>query len=216
MMEKNFYNRRPAYSKTLGSFTINKPLEKPLLRYKGGFIYLSIDPKSYLIGNGRFVPTFDDTDHLQFACANCFSIADILAVIRKGDVIYFWLGCPKCGKTGQRKIYLSKGLRRAFCHHAYFPEKGISTMYDEKDSIVGKWRIYTPSEYADQCIENRDIPPFTRFTRISGKETAYFGEKTPCKPVKIHETSSLRDSKAFINSPLGSPQAGESGKEVDA
>jgi len=70
-------------------------------------------------------------------------------------------------------------------------------------------------EYADQCIEDRDIPPFTRFTRISGKETAYFSEKTPCKPVKIRETSNLRDFKAFINSPLGSPQAGARKEEVD-
>ena len=71
-------------------------------------------------------------------------------------------------------------------------------------------------EYVNQYIEDRDIPPFTRFTRISGMETAYFGEKTSCKPVKIRETSNLRESKAFINSPLGSPQAGESREEVDA
>ena len=71
------------------------------------------------------------------------------------------------------------------------------------------------AEYADQCIEDGYIPPFTRFTRISGKETAYFGEKTPCKPVKIRETSSLRDFKGFINNPLGSPQAGARREEVD-
>ena len=81
----------------------------------------------------------------------------------------------------------------------------------ERGSIIYK----DFAEYANQYIEDGYIPPFTRFTRISGKETAYFGEKTPCKPVKIRETSSLRDSKAFINSPLGSPQAGARNKEVD-
>ena len=203
MIEKNFYNKRPAYSKTLGGYTINRPLEKPIMRYRGGFIFLSVDPESCLIGGDRFVPTFDDTDHLQFACANCFSIADILAVVKRGDEIYFWLGCPKCGKTGQRKIYLTKRTRRAFCHNAYFPEKGVATLYDDKDLIVGKWRIHTP--------------PFNTFTRISSPETALNDQKKPCNPLKNAQTTTLRDSdQGFKNTPLGSPQTGESKEEVEA
>ena len=58
-----------------------------------------------------FVPAFDSTDHLAFACKKCKEIAEILLVERnnayaKTPTIYFYLRCPKCGSQGYRKIYL--------------------------------------------------------------------------------------------------------------
>jgi hypothetical protein len=84
-----------------------------VVRPKGklGTVYSVLDQESILIGGSGFLPTWDETDHLHFACAGCNNIADILQVFLKRDglfTLFFWLGCPNCGATGQRKIYLDR------------------------------------------------------------------------------------------------------------
>jgi hypothetical protein len=61
-----------------------------------------------------FLPTWDDTDHLHFACENCGGIADILEVsleslrkCSKSRTLHL-LGLRTVGFTGQRKIYLDR------------------------------------------------------------------------------------------------------------
>jgi len=67
-------------------------------------------------GSREFIPTWDSTDHLHFCCAKCACAADVLRVgfypnypgDAKGTRMYalfIYLGCPKCGATGFRKIY---------------------------------------------------------------------------------------------------------------
>jgi len=80
------------------------------------------------INGDNFVPTWDSTDHFNFACSKCKSASDILRVevypdrgfdeVSKSGAIYFYLGCPKCGATGQRKIYLELEKRKVYCHKA--------------------------------------------------------------------------------------------------
>jgi len=90
---------------------LNRLLLKP--RYKKGFVYTHVDPEYLAIHGNRFLPTWDGTDHFHFVCWECKSVADVLAVKLDpnygSDVkfaLFFYLGCSRCGKTGQRKIYL--------------------------------------------------------------------------------------------------------------
>lgn len=86
-------------------------------------VYSVIEPDSVLIRGGNFIPTWNSTDHLAFACSECNQGADVLEVRTKryGDryALYFYLGCPGCGATGQRKIYLDGSPSSHFCHMAY-------------------------------------------------------------------------------------------------
>lgn len=92
-------------------FGTNRLLKKPKTR--GGLIYTTVDPDTVMTHGGCFLPTWDGTDHFHFVCRRCKTVADILQVIFNpnygGGVKYslhFILGCPRCGITGQRKIYL--------------------------------------------------------------------------------------------------------------
>lgn len=97
-------------------------LKKPKYTRKE-WIYQAVDKHHLFIRGGTFLPTWDTTDHLHFVCAECKSVADILAVrfvpnYSKSDVkfaLYFYLACPKCGATGQRKIYLDIRDNAACC-----------------------------------------------------------------------------------------------------
>jgi len=77
-------------------------------------IYQKVKPdEAYLLKGDihAFIPAFDSTDHLAFACKTCKEIAEVLLVKRddsyaKTPTVYFYLRCPKCGSQGYRKIYL--------------------------------------------------------------------------------------------------------------
>jgi hypothetical protein len=82
---------------------------------RNGVAYSILDPeKQGMVEGDCFVPTWDNTDHLHFACENCRSISDILEVRltistrNSFHILHIFLGCPTCGATGQRKIYLDR------------------------------------------------------------------------------------------------------------
>ena len=91
-------------------------------------VYSAVDPDSMMIGGGEFTPSWDSTDHFAFVCNKCGVVADILQVRYVADyadsdgrplyALFFYLGCVKCGATGQRKAYLARRPRAAFCHEA--------------------------------------------------------------------------------------------------
>ena len=61
----------------------------------------------------RWLIGFDDTDHFQFFCPQCKSVAHIVNIVATNDLgnsgtLYFHLECPKCKIVGQRKIYLNE------------------------------------------------------------------------------------------------------------
>lgn len=109
-------NKKPAsmrpYQRSFGDgFITNRLLVKPKTR--GGIIYSALDPETHHIGGGVFLPTWDTTDHLHFACTSCKSVADVLQVHFDANysddvkyALFFYLGCRGCGATGQRKVYL--------------------------------------------------------------------------------------------------------------
>jgi hypothetical protein len=112
-------------------FIRNRLLEKPKTR--GGVIYTILDHESFLIGGTTFLPTWDSTDHLHFVCAGCNGVADILTVHfdahYRSDVkyaLFFYLGCRRCGATGQRKMYLDR--RPSACKY--------QTAYDGKHLYI--------------------------------------------------------------------------------
>lgn len=93
-----------------------KSLPKERFPKKKQFIIFSVFPKGYpylIGGDGTFVPVFDSTDHFHWACEKCKVLARVIMVKRddtyaERPTIYFYLKCPKCGKEGQRKIYLDQ------------------------------------------------------------------------------------------------------------
>lgn len=101
----------------------NKPLNRPR-KTRSKTIFQSVD--IVLTQGNMFLPTWDGTDHFNFVCSNCHAVADVLSVEfyptlgeEIGSAIYFHLGCPECGKTGQRKMYLEMGnapFQRAITH----------------------------------------------------------------------------------------------------
>lgn len=126
----------PYERKTQNGFVINKLLKKP--KTKSGVLYSAIDEQSVLIGGSRFLPTWDETDHFHFVCAKCKSVADILQVRFDANygkdvkyALFFYLGCRKCGATGQRKIYLDRRPRACIFQKA-FDDDNIY-VYGEKD-----------------------------------------------------------------------------------
>lgn len=80
------------------------------------------DPEKHCGLATRFIPVFDTTDHLHFACDRCREIAIMLQVKRDDSyantpTIYFLMLCPKCGNCGIRKIYLEDAGK----HYLSFP-----------------------------------------------------------------------------------------------
>jgi len=58
---------------------------------------------------GKFNVKYDTTDHFWFECSNCLIKAKITNIERKNydvmSTIYFYLKCPRCGKTAFKKVY---------------------------------------------------------------------------------------------------------------
>jgi hypothetical protein len=107
-------------------YDLNQFLDKPK-NTTANMIYNIIDDETILIKADNFIPSWDSTDHFKFVCRDCKNPADVLRVWfynnKKRDVkniLYFYLGCPKCGNTGIRKIYLDRVWDRpVFCHKVY-------------------------------------------------------------------------------------------------
>jgi len=81
-------------------------------------IYLAVD--NLMIQGDEFLPTWDTTDHFHFVCAGCHCVANVYEIIfvpkysgQVGASLHFFLSCPECEKSGQRKIYLK--MRSASC-----------------------------------------------------------------------------------------------------
>jgi len=117
-------------------FITNKFLEKP--KTKGGIIYSAIDNESITIHGDVFVPTWNTTDHLHFACQKCKSVADVLRVELADNyssdaryALFFYLGCRRCGATGQRKIYLDRRAKACVFQHTYDESKIY--LYEKED-----------------------------------------------------------------------------------
>ena len=60
------------------NYRSNELLENPEL--KDALIYSAVEPGTLTTSNSNFLPTWDDTDHLHFACSKCKSVADILTI----------------------------------------------------------------------------------------------------------------------------------------
>jgi hypothetical protein len=82
-------------------------------RVKKGWLYAIFNPDETIIRCKRFDPIYDSTDHLNFVCYNCLSIAEVIGIrmispYGRGipEALFFYLRCPECDATGQRKIYL--------------------------------------------------------------------------------------------------------------
>jgi hypothetical protein len=77
-----------------------------------GIVYQSsqYDPEKHCGSSDSFLPVFDYSDHLQFACTTCKEVAVILQVKKETcantPILYFLMLCPKCGGCGMRKVYL--------------------------------------------------------------------------------------------------------------
>jgi len=105
----------------------NEHLKTPKIT-RARLIYSLIDPETELIHGDIFLPTWDSTDHLFFICEKCKTAADVLHVMfdphyakppNPSYALFFRLGCPKCGASGQRKIYLDRRDDPAFAHNTY-------------------------------------------------------------------------------------------------
>ncbi len=94
----------------------NKPLKKPIAPKTTKTIYRAVNVV-LSEGSSDFIPTYDSTDHFHFACEDCETMLDVLQVDfspypqdaegkQKLYALLFYMGCPNCGKTGIRKIYL--------------------------------------------------------------------------------------------------------------
>jgi hypothetical protein len=105
----------------------NDRLKEPkrIRKHKEAIVYSLLDMDGcVLIGGAHFLPTWDSTDHFNFAC-DCGAIAEIVEVKYRPDypveedTLFFYLECPKCGRTGQRKTYLKYRERMAFCQRTF-------------------------------------------------------------------------------------------------
>lgn len=70
-------------------------------------------PREISQGMFGFDVKHDCTDHFWFTCEKCGDRAEVKRVFRDDNyantpTIYFYLKCPRCGITGQRKIYLEE------------------------------------------------------------------------------------------------------------
>lgn len=99
---------KPKYAK----FGCNIPLKKPK-HTRSQLIYSNVNELAST-GFSNFIPSWDSTDHFHFCCGDCGIMADVLQVMfypryaedGKLYALFVYLGCPKCGTTGFRKIYL--------------------------------------------------------------------------------------------------------------
>ena len=129
---------KPKYTKGEGNTLLKTPRTT-----KAEMIYQAVN--EYLsTGDGNFIPTWDDTDHFHFCCGSCACIADILQVKFypnysgdwKGTKLYaffIYLGCPMCGLTGFRKIYLKP--RNCIGQKAFANEKQLYIFGVGKEAI---------------------------------------------------------------------------------
>ena len=119
----------------------NIPLETPR-HTKRKTIYQAVNKLSSK-GGSDFIPMWDSTDHFNFCCAKCGCAADVLEVDfypnysgdAKGTKMYalfIFLGCPKCGATGFRKIYLKP---KSFHGQIAFTEKARLAFGAEREAI---------------------------------------------------------------------------------
>ena len=113
-------------------------------------VYFDGEPEK-AIGGNYFLISQDDTDHMQFVCGECLSQAHIIEIKRMNRMVgvdceftlYFYLGCPNCGLTGQRKLYINdKGPRALFAHNIF--EAGTLTIFGIKGKAYEKTCIFTP------------------------------------------------------------------------
>lgn len=140
-------------------FIINRLLKKAKTR--GGLIYTALDGESYSIGGDVFLPTWDSTDHFHFVCKKCKAVADVLAVkfnTRYGGgvkhALFFYLGCRKCGATGQRKIYLDRRVDACLFQHAC--DKGNVYIYGKKEEPE---RTVTREEMLESYLKQKTENP---------------------------------------------------------
>ncbi|MEM4497583.1 MAG: hypothetical protein QW692_02015 [Nitrososphaerota archaeon] len=149
-------------------FVRNKLMRKPV--YKAGFIYRNVEEDSILIKGDIFIPTWDDTDHFHFVCAKCKSVAHVLAIDLRsprtlgfpGFSLRFMLGCPDCGATGQRKIYLEIRDDSAKFQKAFDEGKIYFYADKRKPAAIIDWKEVMAEQKApvkwlyDEEMENRD------------------------------------------------------------
>jgi hypothetical protein len=129
--EESGSEKLKAYQRAFSDGFIANAFLKTPSHMSGGTIYSVVDEKTIDINGDHFLPTFDSTDHLSFVCEECKTVADVLAVLFDPNysrpnprfALFFYLGCPKCGASGQRKIYLDEIERRAFCHMVWHKGK---------------------------------------------------------------------------------------------
>jgi hypothetical protein len=134
----------------------NNPLRTPKYT-RARILYQSVD-ELMSEGNSNFIPTWDSTDHFHFCCADCRVMADVLQARflpypidemgkKKIFAIMLFLGCPKCGSTGMRKMYFKPTSFMG--HHAYTGKAEL--MFAQAKEAIG---------YADVKLERgtRIIP----------------------------------------------------------
>lgn len=128
-------------------FVTNQLLTEPEAR--GGLIYSVLDRETHLIKGDCFLPTWDTTDHFHFVCEKCKGVADVLMVKFVSDysddikyALFFYLGCRKCGASGQRKIYLDRRPDACVFQVAY--DKGYLYFYGRKDESIKKIELSAP------------------------------------------------------------------------
>lgn len=102
---------KPAYA------TDKYMLRKTRLIGRKQTLYSVLRPTFHNLGSDHFIPEYDGSHNMAFACEKCAAKADVLEVRfddQSGGQFYFWLGCPNCGVTGLRKLYLSSSISH---HH---------------------------------------------------------------------------------------------------
>lgn len=130
-------------------------------KFKSGITYSILDPEYHQIYGNLFLPTWDGTDHLHFVCGRCRTVADILEVNLRlihlpylGDAthaLYFYLGCPECGATGQRKVYLDPRDRACKFQHTY--DSGEVFVYGESRKPASVIKMQPPESDASKAPE---------------------------------------------------------------
>ena len=138
----------------------NIPLKTPR-HTRAKMIYQGVN-ELLSVGSSDFIPTWDLTDHFHFCCAKCACIADVLQVRfypnyvgdSKGTKLYalfIFLGCPKCGATGFRKIYF-KPIR--YTGQIAFTDKKQVHLFGDGKEAVGTVQFEHPKEKPRAVNEN--------------------------------------------------------------
>lgn len=153
--------KKPAYE---NEFT--RILKKA--KFKSRTIYSILDSEHDFIDGNFFLPTWDSTDHLHFVCMSCRTVADILEV--KTDLtyspypsnpmytLYFYLGCPECGATGKRKVYLDRRDRACIYQHTY--DSGEVFVYGENRKPASVIKMQPPeSEVPEKLFHQLQKSP---------------------------------------------------------